>query len=47
MTAKRIVPREQADRDAGVAIDQYAREAGADVALGFVDALEAAYRGFS
>lgn len=43
MTGKRVVPREQAHRDVDQAIDHYAREAGADVALGFVGALEAAY----
>ncbi|BBE35258.1 type II toxin-antitoxin system RelE/ParE family toxin [Sphingosinicella microcystinivorans] len=47
MTAKRVVPREQADRDAERAIDHYARDAGADIALGFVAALEAAYRTIS
>ena len=44
MTAKAVVPRAQAHRDVDEAIDHYAREAGADVALGFVEALEAAYR---
>jgi toxin ParE1/3/4 len=47
MTAKRVVPREQAYRDTERAIDQYAHEAGPDIALGFVDALEAAYRTIS
>ncbi|MDF0491083.1 type II toxin-antitoxin system RelE/ParE family toxin [Sphingobium sp. H39-3-25] len=44
MTAKAVVPRAQAHRDVEDAIDHYAREAGADIALGFVEALEAAYR---
>lgn len=44
MTVKRVVPRAQAHRDAEQAIDHYAREAGPEVAVGFVDALEAAYR---
>nr|GLK21621.1 plasmid stabilization protein [Microbacterium terregens] len=44
MTAKRVVPREKAHRDVEKAIDHYAREAGQDVALSFVNALEAAYR---
>ncbi|MBV2149964.1 type II toxin-antitoxin system RelE/ParE family toxin [Sphingobium sp. AS12] len=44
MTARRVVPRDQAQRDIEEAIDHYAREAGADIALGFVDALEATYQ---
>lgn len=44
MTAKRVVPREQAHRDVENALDYYGREAGPDIALRFVDALEAAYR---
>lgn len=44
MTAKVVVPRDQAHRDVEEAVDHYAREAGADIALGFVEALEAAYR---
>lgn len=44
MTAKTIVPRTQAHRDVEQAIDHYVREAGADIALGFVKALEAVYR---
>lgn len=44
MTAKAVVPRDQAHRDVEQAIDHYAREAGTDIALGFVKALEAAYR---
>jgi toxin ParE1/3/4 len=41
---KAILPRESARRDVDTAIDHYIREAGRDVALGFVDALQAAYR---
>lgn len=44
MTGKRVVPRDQAHRDADNAIDHCAREANQSIALGFVDALEAAYR---
>ena len=44
MTAKRVVPREQAHRDVENAIDHYAREAGPEIALRFVNTLEAAYR---
>ncbi len=44
MTAKRIVPRELARQDVDEAIQYYADEAGEGAALGFVDALEQAYR---
>jgi toxin ParE1/3/4 len=44
MTGKAVVPRERAHRDVEMAVDYYRREAGPDVALGFVDALEALYR---
>lgn len=44
MTAKAVVPRDRAHHDVELAIDHYAREAGMELALGFVDALEAAYR---
>jgi toxin ParE1/3/4 len=44
MTAKPIIPREQALRDVEAATDYYAGQAGEDVALGFIDALESAYR---
>lgn len=44
MTPKAVVPRDQAHCDVEQAIDHYAREAGADIALGFVEVLEAAYR---
>ncbi|MGH6786676.1 MAG: type II toxin-antitoxin system RelE/ParE family toxin [Novosphingobium sp.] len=43
MTGKPIVPRQRARDDTDSAIDHYLSEAGADVALGFVDALEQAY----
>ncbi|WP_404713627.1 type II toxin-antitoxin system RelE/ParE family toxin [Sphingomonas sp. MMS24-J13] len=43
MTAKRVVPRRLALRDVEDAIDHYRREAGADIAIGFIDALEACY----
>ncbi|MEO8927055.1 MAG: type II toxin-antitoxin system RelE/ParE family toxin [Caulobacteraceae bacterium] len=44
MSAKPIVPRDEARRDVEDAADYYAREAGERIALGFVDALERAYR---
>ncbi len=44
MTSKRIVPRALALSDLEQAVDHYAGEAGPDIASGFVDALEAAYR---
>jgi toxin ParE1/3/4 len=40
---KRVLPRQLARRDVEAAVDYYSREAGPDVALGFIDALEAAY----
>jgi toxin ParE1/3/4 len=40
---KSVVPRELARRDVEAAVDFYAGEAGAEVALGFIDALQAAY----
>lgn len=43
MTAKPVVPRAQARADTDFAIEHYLAEAGADVALGFIDALEQAY----
>lgn len=43
MTAKRVVPREQAHSDVDRTIDHCARVAGPDIALDFIDALEAAY----
>ena len=41
---KPLIPREQARRDVEDAIDHYAQEAGGDVALGFIESLEDAYR---
>ena len=43
-TTKTIVPRELANRDVEQAIDHYLVEANDEVALGFLDALEKAYR---
>ncbi|PJR09695.1 type II toxin-antitoxin system RelE/ParE family toxin [Sinorhizobium meliloti] len=40
---KSIVPRALARSDVEAAVDCYAREAGSEVALGFIDALEDAY----
>lgn len=47
MSVKPIIPREQARQDVEHAVDYYAREAGRDVALGFIDALANAYRAIS
>ena len=47
MTSKPIVPRSLAHRDVEAAVDYYVRQAGAQVALGFIDALQAAYRTIS
>ena len=44
MTIKAVVPREQAARDIKAAIDPCAAHASEDIALGFVDAMESAYR---
>jgi len=44
MTAKPIVPRDIARRDVETAVDDYLAEAGEDAALGFIAALEAAFR---
>ena len=43
MTAKAVVPREQALRDTDDAIAHYLDESAAQAALGFIDALEGAY----
>lgn len=43
MTRKPVIPRAKAQADVELAIDHYASEAGADVALRFADALEQAY----
>ena len=44
MTAKPVIPRAAARRDVEDAVDHYAGEVGADVAVKFVDALRDAYR---
>lgn len=44
MNRKPVRPREAARRDVEAAVDYYISEAGADVALGFIDALQSAYR---
>ncbi|MBL8708080.1 MAG: type II toxin-antitoxin system RelE/ParE family toxin [Rhodospirillaceae bacterium] len=44
MTARPVIPRERAVRDIDEALDHYVREGGVAVALGFIDALERAYR---
>ncbi|OWV85287.1 plasmid stabilization protein [Rhizobium sp. R635] len=43
MTAKSVIPRQSAREDAESAVDYYAREAGAQVAVDFVDALQSTY----
>ena len=40
---KPVIPRDQAFRDVDEALDHYLADAGASVALGFIDALQAAY----
>ena len=44
MTAKPVVARLQAHQDVGAAISYYLQENAADAALGFINALEQAYR---
>ena len=44
MTPKPIIPRERAQRDIDEAITHYLAEAGANTALGFIDALQRAFR---
>ena len=44
MRGKRLVLRDVARRDVEAALDHYVREAGSDVALGFIEALQSAYR---
>ena len=44
MSGKPVLPRDLARRDVEAAVDYYAREAGPDVALGFIEALRSAYR---
>lgn len=47
MTRKPVIPREQARRDVEDAIDYYTRQAGADVALRFVEAIASTFRAIS
>jgi toxin ParE1/3/4 len=44
VSKKPVLPRELARRDVELAIDHYLHEAGAEIALGFVEALRTAYR---
>ena len=44
MSGKPVLLRELAHRDVEAAVDYYVREAGPDVALGFIDALQSTYR---
>jgi toxin ParE1/3/4 len=44
VSKKPVRPREAAQQDVEAAIDFYIREAGADVTLGLIDALQATYR---
>lgn len=44
MRPKQLIPRRRANEDVERAIAYYLREAGQDAALGFIDALERAYR---
>ena len=44
MSGKRVVLRERAQRDIDGAVENYLTEAGAAVALNFIDALEETYR---
>jgi toxin ParE1/3/4 len=44
VSGKPVLSRELANRDAEAAIDYYCREAGSDIALGFIEALQSAYR---
>ena len=44
MSKKPVRPREAARRDVETAVDYYAREVGADAAIGFIDAQQVAYR---
>lgn len=43
MTTKPVVPRTKAREDVEAALDHYVSEAGPDVGLAFIDALEMAY----
>jgi len=44
VSPKRIIPRQRANRDVDEAVDYYLRDAGEKAALGFIDALDRAYR---
>jgi len=44
VTSKPVIPRALARKDAETALDYYTREAGPEVALRFIDALQSAYR---
>ena len=44
MSPKQIIPRQRANRDIDEAVDYYLRDAGEKAALGFIDALDRAYR---
>ena len=44
MNKKPAIPRELARRDIDAALDYHIREVGPEVALGFIDAIETAYR---
>lgn len=44
MSERPVLLRELAHQDVEAAVDHYLREAGPDVALGFIDALQSTYR---
>ena len=44
MKPKAVIPRKRAEQDVDEAIDYYLREDAPEAALGFIDALEQAYR---
>jgi toxin ParE1/3/4 len=44
VSQKPVLPRRLARRDVEAAVDHFIRDAGPDVAVGFVDALQTAYR---
>ena len=44
MNGKPVLPRELARRDVEAAVDYYVREAGPDIALNFIKALQSAHR---
>ena len=44
MNAKHVIPRAQASADVEATVEHYLSENAADAALGFIDALEQAYR---